>query len=241
MSDSLGKVLVTGGAGFIGSNLVERLLTDGSTSASSTTSRPATARTSPASPARSTSSRATSKATSASSNAVKGCDVVFHQAALPSVPRSIQDPLTSNASNVIGTLNVLLAARDAGVRRVVFASSSSVYGANRDLPKREDMATQPDLALRRGKARRRELLPHLPRGLRPRDGRASATSTSSARARTRTPSTRRSSRSSSPPSSKGSARSSTATASSRATSPTSTTRSTRTSSPRPPRAPRARS
>ncbi len=76
-------------------------------------------------------------------NAVTGCEVVFHQAALPSVPRSIQDPLTSNATNVIGTLNVLLAARDAGVRRVVYASSSSVYGANPALPKHEDMATEP--------------------------------------------------------------------------------------------------
>ena len=77
------------------------------------------------------------------SKAVAGCEVVFHQAALPSVPRSIQDPLTSNATNVIGTLNILLAARDHGVRRVVYASSSSVYGANPDLPKREDMPTFP--------------------------------------------------------------------------------------------------
>jgi UDP-glucose 4-epimerase len=70
-------------------------------------------------------------------NAIRGCELVFHLAALPSVPRSIQDPLTSNASNVIGTLNMLLAARDAGVRRVIYASSSSVYGANTHLPKRE--------------------------------------------------------------------------------------------------------
>jgi nucleoside-diphosphate-sugar epimerase len=76
-------------------------------------------------------------------NAVAGCEVVFHQAALPSVPRSVADPLTSNATNVTGTLNVLLAARDAGVRRVVFASSSSVYGATKELPKREDMAALP--------------------------------------------------------------------------------------------------
>lgn len=72
------------------------------------------------------------------SRAVAGCETVLHQAALPSVPRSIQDPLTSNATNVIGTLNVLLAARDHGVRRVVLASSSSVYGANPKLPKHED-------------------------------------------------------------------------------------------------------
>ena len=75
--------------------------------------------------------------------AVKGCEIVFHQAALPSVPRSIADPLTSNEVNVGGTLNVLLAARDAGVRRVVYASSSSVYGATPGDVKREDMAVAP--------------------------------------------------------------------------------------------------
>ena len=72
------------------------------------------------------------------SRAVTGCEAVLHEAALPSVPRSIQDPLTSNATNVIGTLNVLLAARDHGVRRVVLASSSSVYGTKPRLPKQED-------------------------------------------------------------------------------------------------------
>jgi nucleoside-diphosphate-sugar epimerase len=76
--------------------------------------------------------------------AVAGCDVVFHQAALPSVPRSIQDPLTSNATNVTGTLNVLLAARDQDVRRVVCASSSSVYGsASGRTAKREDRSAVP--------------------------------------------------------------------------------------------------
>jgi len=76
-------------------------------------------------------------------NAVVGCEVVFHEAALPSVPRSVQDPLTSNATNITGTLNVLLAARDAGVRRVVFGSSSSIYGAGREMPKREAMKPEP--------------------------------------------------------------------------------------------------
>jgi nucleoside-diphosphate-sugar epimerase len=76
-------------------------------------------------------------------NAVRGCHVVAHLAALPSVPRSVQDPLTSNATNVTGTLNVLLAARDADVGRVVYASSSSVYGANPELPKREQMPALP--------------------------------------------------------------------------------------------------
>ena len=143
MSDSLGKVLVTGGAGFIGSNLVERLLTDGCDVR--VLDNFATGNRENLAPLACDTDIVEGDIQSYErvSNAVKGCDVVFHQAALPSVPRSIQDPLTSNASNVIGTLNVLLAARDAGVRRVVFASSSSVYGANRDLPKREDMATQP--------------------------------------------------------------------------------------------------
>jgi nucleoside-diphosphate-sugar epimerase len=76
-------------------------------------------------------------------NAVRGCDRVIHLGALPSVPRSIQDPLTSNEVNVTGTLNVLLAARDNGTQRVVFASSSSVYGANDSLTKSEDLLPQP--------------------------------------------------------------------------------------------------
>jgi nucleoside-diphosphate-sugar epimerase len=75
--------------------------------------------------------------------AIRGCELIFHQAALPSVPRSVQDPLTSNGCNVVGTLNVLLAARDEDVRRVVFASSSSVYGATPDLPKHEGLPTMP--------------------------------------------------------------------------------------------------
>jgi UDP-glucose 4-epimerase len=75
--------------------------------------------------------------------AVGGVEVVFHQGALPSVPRSIQDPLTSTAVNVEGTLNVLLAARDAGARRIVFASSSSVYGNAPGMPRRESQAPAP--------------------------------------------------------------------------------------------------
>ncbi len=136
-------VLVTGGGGFIGSSLVERLVNDGYT-------------------VRVLDNFATGHRENLAGvldavelvegdiqsyervhNAVRGCEVVFHQAALPSVPRSVQDPLTSNAANVTGTLNVLLASRDEGVRRVVFASSSSVYGANPELPKREEMAAVP--------------------------------------------------------------------------------------------------
>ncbi len=69
--------------------------------------------------------------------ATRGIEIVFHQGALPSVPRSVQDPLTTSAVNVEGTLNVLLAARDEGVRRIVFASSSSVYGNSGTLPRVE--------------------------------------------------------------------------------------------------------
>ena len=75
--------------------------------------------------------------------AVAGCDFVLHQAAIPSVPRSVKDPITSNRANVDGTLNVLVAARDAGVRRVVFAGSSSAYGDTPTLPKHEGMPTDP--------------------------------------------------------------------------------------------------
>ena len=75
--------------------------------------------------------------------AVQGTDYVLHQGALPSVPRSINDPITTNEVNVGGTLNILDAARDAGVKRVVYASSSSVYGANKALPKQEEMMPQP--------------------------------------------------------------------------------------------------
>jgi len=76
-------------------------------------------------------------------NAVRGVDVVFHLGALGSVPRSVQDPLTSSAVNIEGTLNVLLAARDEGVRRVVYSSSSSIYGNRAELPARESAAADP--------------------------------------------------------------------------------------------------
>jgi nucleoside-diphosphate-sugar epimerase len=74
---------------------------------------------------------------------MRGIELVFHQAALPSVPRSVQDPLTTSAVNVDGTLNVLLAARDEGVRRLIFASSSSVYGEEGELPRRESQRANP--------------------------------------------------------------------------------------------------
>jgi len=74
---------------------------------------------------------------------VAGVDYVLHQAAIPSVPRSVQDPITSNRANIDASLNVLVAARDAGVRRLVYAGSSSAYGDTPTLPKVETMGTAP--------------------------------------------------------------------------------------------------
>jgi UDP-glucose 4-epimerase len=135
--------VVTGGAGFIGSHLVERLLRDGSRVRVIDNFL--------------TGKRAnldglrgdlevceisiTDKA--ALDSAFAGADVVFHQAALPSVPRSVADPLLSHEINVTGTLNVLMAARDAGVRRVVYAASSSAYGDIEGDAKVETMAPAP--------------------------------------------------------------------------------------------------
>jgi UDP-glucose 4-epimerase len=73
----------------------------------------------------------------------QGIDFVFHEAALPSVPRSVKDPVTTNEVNIKGTLNVLVASKDAGVRKVVYASSSSVYGDTPTLPKNESMTPNP--------------------------------------------------------------------------------------------------
>jgi len=137
------RVLVTGGGGFIGSHLAAQLIEAGHDVR--VLDNFATGRRSnlSAMPGDFELVEGDIQSYERAHKAVRGCEVVLHQAALPSVPRSIQDPLTSNATNVIGTLNVLLAARDEGVRRVVYASSSSVYGANPALPKREDMAAVP--------------------------------------------------------------------------------------------------
>jgi nucleoside-diphosphate-sugar epimerase len=134
--------LVTGGAGFIGSHLAEELVRRGH-------------------PVRVADNFSTGKRgnlahvpgveilegdladAAVAARAVAGCEVVLHQAAIPSVPRSVKDPVTSNRANIDATLNVLVAARDAGVRRLVFAGSSSVYGDTPTLPKREDMPPRP--------------------------------------------------------------------------------------------------
>jgi nucleoside-diphosphate-sugar epimerase len=137
----MARALVTGGAGFIGSNLVRGLLAQGDDVRVLDNF--------------STGNRANLEGLDVEivegelrsyervHNAVRKTDVVYHLGALGSVPRSVQDPLTSSAVNVEGTLNVLLAARDESVRRVVFSSSTSVYGSARDLPTTEETAPDP--------------------------------------------------------------------------------------------------
>ena len=134
--------LVTGGAGFIGSHLSEELVRRGHR-------------------VRVADSLVTGKRTNLdhipqveflegdlaeldfARRAVDGCEFVLHQAAIPSVPRSVKDPVTSHRANVDATLNVLVSARDAGVRRLVFAGSSSAYGNTPTLPKHEGMPNSP--------------------------------------------------------------------------------------------------
>jgi len=139
------KVLVTGGAGFIGSNLIEELL-DGNNEVVCLDNF-------------ATGKRINIEGFLDSDKfklvegdirnredcdiAVKGCEIVFHQAALGSVPRSISDPKTSNDVNISGFVNVILAARDAGVKRIVYAASSSTYGDSVIMPKQEDVIGKP--------------------------------------------------------------------------------------------------
>jgi UDP-glucose 4-epimerase len=131
--------LVTGGGGFIGHHLVSRLVSDGHEVR--VLDNFSTGRRERLEGLDVALVEGDLRSYERAHTAVRGTDVVFHLGALPSVPRSVQDPLTTGAVNVEGTLNVLLAARDESVRRVVFASSSSVYGANPVLPKSE--ADQP--------------------------------------------------------------------------------------------------
>ena len=134
--------LVTGGAGFIGSHLCEELARRGES-------------------VRVVDSLITGKRAnlahvpnvefiegdladfSVATRAVRGVDYVLHQAAIPSVPRSVEDPITSNRANIDASLNLLVAARDAGVKRVVYAGSSSAYGNSATMPKVETMPTAP--------------------------------------------------------------------------------------------------
>jgi len=138
----MSNYLVTGGAGFIGSHLAEELVRRGHR-------------------VRVADSLITGKRSNLdhipgiefvegdladlefAKRAADGCEYVLHQAAIPSVPRSVKDPITSNRANVDGTLNILVAAREAGAKRLVFAASSSAYGDTPTLPKHEGMATNP--------------------------------------------------------------------------------------------------
>ena len=137
------KYLVTGGAGFIGSHIAETLLERGETVRvldNLATGRLVNLRTLEG---RVQFVQGDLRNIDSIKTAVQGVEVIFHQAALASVPRSIAEPVASLESNISGTQNVLLAARDAGVRRVVYASSSSVYGDTPTLPKSEDMPANP--------------------------------------------------------------------------------------------------
>lgn len=129
------RALVTGGGGFIGHHLVQRLLAD--EYEVTVVDNFATGRRERLEGLPVTLVEGDLRSYERAHTAIRGTDLVFHLAALPSVPRSVQDPLTTGAVNVEGTLNVLLAARDENVHRVVFASSSSVYGASPLLPKVE--------------------------------------------------------------------------------------------------------
>jgi nucleoside-diphosphate-sugar epimerase len=138
----VGSYLVTGGAGFIGSHLAEALIARGDA-------------------VRVVDNLAGGKRANVdhlpgldflegdladmptAEKAVEGMDYVLHQAAIPSVPRSVKDPVTSHRANVTATLNILVAARDAGVKRLVYAGSSSAYGNAPTLPKHEAMPTNP--------------------------------------------------------------------------------------------------
>jgi UDP-N-acetylglucosamine 4-epimerase len=141
----MSKVLVTGGAGFIGSNLTEDLLKRGhfvrvlDDFSTGKTENLIFDKEYPSLEI----IEGDIRDLSTCQKAVKGMEYVFHQGALPSVQRSVEDPETSNAVNVGGTLNILLAAREKGVRRVMYASSSSVYGDTPTLPKHEEMPSNP--------------------------------------------------------------------------------------------------
>jgi nucleoside-diphosphate-sugar epimerase len=133
--------LVTGGAGFIGSHLVEELLRRGESVRIADNFSTGHRHNLP--PAGADLVEGDVSDPAVARRAVDGVKFVLHQAAIPSVPRSVKDPVSSNRANVDGTLQILVAARDAGVSRVVFAGSSSVYGDSAVLPKREDMKPAP--------------------------------------------------------------------------------------------------
>lgn len=136
------KVVVTGGAGFIGSNLAGELLKGYDVTVIDNLS---TGRIENLDYIRDKINFVHGSITDLDllKEVFADSDIVFHQAAIPSVPRSVENPIASNEANVDGTLKVLVAAKDCGVRKVVYASSSSVYGDTPTLPKKEDMKPNP--------------------------------------------------------------------------------------------------
>jgi nucleoside-diphosphate-sugar epimerase len=138
----MSSYLVTGGAGFIGSHLAEELLRRGHhvrVADSLITGK----RVNLASIAAAEFLEGDLADLPFATQAVASMDYVLHQAAIPSVPRSVDDPVTSNRANITATMNTLWAAKGAGVKRLVYAASSSAYGNTPTLPKREDMPTNP--------------------------------------------------------------------------------------------------
>ena len=139
------KYLVTGGAGFIGSNIVSELLKDGQQVV--VLDNFATGKRENILPLMKNENLTMIEGDLRSfhivRSAVKGVDYILHQGALPSVPRSINDPITSNDVNILGMLNILEAAKEFGVKRVITASSSSIYGNSETLPKVESMPVNP--------------------------------------------------------------------------------------------------
>lgn len=137
------KFLVTGGAGFIGSNIVLELLKQGHSVRVLDNFSTGRRRNLQGLEKDIELIEGDIRSYHTVAQAVRGVEAILHQAALPSVPRSINDPISTNDVNVGGTLNLLDAARGSGVRRVVFASSSSVYGDTPELPKHEGMTPNP--------------------------------------------------------------------------------------------------
>jgi UDP-glucose 4-epimerase len=137
------RVVVTGGAGFIGANLSRHLLAQASVDAVVVVDDLSTGVKANLDGTGVTLLEGSILDAALLDQAMDGADAVVHLAAVPSVPRSVADPLTSHHANATGTLEVLEAVRRAGGPHVVVASSSSVYGANRELPKRESMRTAP--------------------------------------------------------------------------------------------------
>src|SRR5690348_14427854 len=138
----MAKFLITGGAGFIGSALARTLVTRGDSVRIFDNLSSGKLQNLASVERHVELVRADIRDAAALKAAAQGVDYVLHQAAIASVPRSIDDPVETHEVNITGTLNVFTAARDAGVRRVVFASSSAVYGDSPELPKREAMPTK---------------------------------------------------------------------------------------------------